>query len=152
TVELRRSGLDIPVFGGDAMGSPALIQDGGEAVEGTVVASFFHPGEPRPEVAAFVADFQSRYQVLPDPAAALAYDCLRLLAEAMRRAPTLSPEEVARTLREIERWPGVTGPFTFDEHGNLVQRKAPKMVVRNGEFVYLPEAEAGDGTPDQEAL
>ena len=139
--ELRNSDLNVPVFGGDAMGSPALFQLGGEAVEGTVVSSFFHPGEPRPEVESFVAAFQSRYDASPDPAAALGYDALRLLAEGMRKAPTPSPEHVTQALREIDGWPGVTGPFTFDEKGDLIERKAPKMIVREGAFAYLSETE-----------
>jgi branched-chain amino acid transport system substrate-binding protein len=143
--EIRRSGLEIPVFGGDAMSSPALIQVGGEAVEGTVVATFFHPGEPRPEVQAFVEAFTERYGTPPDVAAALAYDALRLVATAMRQAPTPAPPDVAAALHALDHWPGVTGPFTFDSQGNLIDRKVPKVVVENGKFVYLPEPADASG-------
>ncbi|MEM7582101.1 MAG: ABC transporter substrate-binding protein [Acidobacteriota bacterium] len=140
--EIRQAGLEMPVFGGDAMSSPALIQVGGEAVEGTVVATFFHPSEPRPEVAAFVEAFAARFDTPPDVAAALGYDALHLLAEAMRQAPTPAPEDVAQALRALDAWSGVTGPFTFDAEGDLVGRAVPKVVVESGEFIYLPEAAA----------
>ena len=139
----RKAGLDVPVFGGDAMSSPALIQAGGEATDGIVVATFFHPDEPRDEVAGFVKAFEGRYGLVPDAAAALGYDCLRLLAEAMRAAPTPAPSDVAAALRGLDAWEGVTGPFTFDEQGNLTGRRVAKSVVRNGKFQYLGSSAVG---------
>lgn len=135
----RRSGFNVPVLGGDAMSSPGLIDVGGEAVEGTVVASFFHPDEPRPEVGRFVEVFRERYGEVPDAGAALGYDSVHLLAQAMRGAASPAPPDVAQALRDLRGWSGVTGPFRFDEKGDLVDRRVIKSVVRNGRFEYLPD-------------
>lgn len=140
--QMREAGLTAPVLGGDAMSSPALLTVGGPAVEGTVVASSFHPGEPRPEVRRFVRAFRARYGVEPDPGSALGYDAVRLLAHAMSRAPTVAPDEVARALHAVRGWQGVTGTFTFDAQGNLTTRRILKMVVHGGRFEYLPESGA----------
>ena len=40
---IRAAGIDVPVLGPDAMSTPGLVDEGGGAVEGTVVASFFIP-------------------------------------------------------------------------------------------------------------
>ncbi len=148
--EIKRSDLDVPVFGGDAMSSPALIQEGGDAAEGTVVATFFHPGEQRPAVESFVEAFEARYDKIPDVAAALAYDALRLLAAAMSQAPTPAPADVAAALRALRDWPGVTGRFTFDDKGNLVGREVPKVVVENGVFIYLAETGESAGATESD--
>lgn len=135
----RRAGFAVPVLGGDAMSSQALITAGGDAAEGTVVTSFFHPDEPRAEVQRFVQAFQEHYGQMPDAAAALGYDAMHLLAQAMNTAPSPAPTEVARALRAVDGWTGVTGPFRFNEKGDLVDRRMIKSVVRNGRFEFLAE-------------
>lgn len=137
----RRAGFDVPVLGGDAMSSQALISAGGDAAEGTVVTSFFHPDEPRAEVQAFVQAFQEHFGQMPDAAAALGYDAMHLLAQAMNAAPSPAPTDVAQALRAVDGWNGVTGLFRFNEKGDLVGRRMIKSVVRNGRFEYLAEAE-----------
>jgi branched-chain amino acid transport system substrate-binding protein len=121
------------------MSSPALTEVGGDAVEGTVVASFFQPKEPRPAVERFVTAFEKKYGVEPDAGAALAYDAVAVLAQALRAAASPAPEDVALALRNLADWQGVTGSFRFDEKGDLIGRRATKSIVRNGKFAYLDE-------------
>jgi branched-chain amino acid transport system substrate-binding protein len=143
--EARRLGITIPVIGTDAMSSPALLTVGGPAVEGTVVASSFHAGEPRPEVRRFVEEFRKRYNADPDPGSALGYDAVMVLAEAMRRARSAAPDDLARTLHEMKDFDAVTGAISFDERGDLETRTLVKMVVRGGAFHYLGDALASAG-------
>ncbi len=133
----RKRGFALPVLGGDAMSSPDFIKAGGDSVEGTVVATFFHPEEPRPEVQEFVAAFRKRYGVDPDASSALGYDAVRLLAHAMNQAASPAPAEVAKVLHDEAGWDGVTGNFKFDQKGELVGRHVIKGVVKNGRLEYL---------------
>jgi len=137
--EARRQGVTMPIYGGDAMSSPGLIAVAGAAAEGTIVATVFHPDEPRPEVRRFAEAFRQRYGAAPDAGSALGYDAIQLLAQAMRRAKSTVPEDVARALHATRGWSGITGAFTFDEHGDLVDKPIVKMVVRGGRFDYVPE-------------
>lgn len=139
-VAAREQGLTIPILGGDAMSSPELITVGGSAVEGTVVATAFHPDEARPEVRRFTVAFEKRYGVAPDAGSALGYDVINLLAGAIRRGRSAVPDSVAKVLHTLRDWRGVTGSFTFDSAGNLVGRPIAKMVVLGGEFAYLPDS------------
>ncbi|HET6232180.1 MAG TPA: ABC transporter substrate-binding protein [Longimicrobiaceae bacterium] len=138
--ELRRQGIRAPILGGDALGIPDALRVGGSAVEGTVVASAFHAGDVRPEVRRFVDAFRKRYGVQPDVGAALGYDAVGVLAQAMRRTPTPTPEHIAAALRSTHAWQGVTGPFTFDDHGDLVDKPVRKMVAHAGRWEYLDES------------
>jgi branched-chain amino acid transport system substrate-binding protein len=136
--EARKYGIDVPILGGDAMSSPALLRAGG-AAEGTVVATPFHPDEPRAEVQQFAAAFRRRYGKSPDAGSAIGYDAVRLIAYAMRTARSAVPDSVAAALRGTRDWKGVTGPFTFTREGDLVDKPVTKMVVRGGKFEFLPE-------------
>jgi branched-chain amino acid transport system substrate-binding protein len=145
--EARKAGLTVPILGGDAMSSPDLISVAGKAAEGTIVASMFHPAEPRAEVQRFTAAFKARYGVAPDAGSAIAYDAVRLLAHAMRQAKSSVPAEVARALHATRDWQGVTGAFTYNGVGDPVGKPVIKTVVRGGRFEYLGDAALAQARP-----
>jgi branched-chain amino acid transport system substrate-binding protein len=137
--QARAAGIRAPIFGGEALGTPALLSLAGNAAEGTIVATVFHPDEPRPEVRRFVEAFRRRYGAPPDAGSAVGYDAVRLLAEAMSRARSVAPDDVAAALRAVREWRGVTGTFSFDEHGNIVGRPLVTTVVHDQRFVLRSE-------------
>jgi branched-chain amino acid transport system substrate-binding protein len=133
----RAMRIAVPIVGGDAMSSPGLMAVAGPAAEGVIVASFFHPDAPRPEVRRFDAAFRAKFGATPDAGSALGYDCVHLLAHAMRQAKSTLPEDIARALREGPAWEGVTGNFAFDERGDIQDKPIILSIVRNGRFEYL---------------
>jgi branched-chain amino acid transport system substrate-binding protein len=139
--QARADGLDVPILGGDAMGVPVLMSAAGAAAEGMLVASYFHPGEQRPEVQKFRAAFQKRFGAPPDAGAALGYDAVQVLVRGMRAAGTSAPDEVARALPTLPAWEGVTGTFKFDEQGATVGKRVVLMKVQDGRFEYLQPGE-----------
>jgi branched-chain amino acid transport system substrate-binding protein len=147
--QARAAGIKAPIFGGDAMSSPGLMAVAGPAAEGMIVASFFHPDEPRPEVVAFKEAFAKRYGAEPDAGAALGYDCVRVLAHAMREGKSAVPDDVARFLHAMPPWKGVTATFQFDESGDIVAKPIVMSVVKSARFQYLapPSSGAGAGRP-----
>lgn len=136
--QARKKGILVPIIGGDAMSSPALMAVAGPASEGVIVASFFHADEPRPEIPKFTTAFTRRYGQPPDAGSALGYDCVQLLAEGMRRAGSAVPDDVAKALHGLQGWRGVTGVFSFDASGDQASRPVVLSVVRNGRFEFLP--------------
>jgi branched-chain amino acid transport system substrate-binding protein len=140
--EMRKMGLNQPVLGGDAMSVPTLMDAGGAAVEGTVVAAAFHAGDPRPEVRRFVEAFRRRYNKDPDAGSAVGYDAIQVLGQALARASSPSPEALTKALRGLPSWNGVTGAIAFDERGDLKNRQMVKLVVRNGRFEPVPQRTA----------
>lgn len=140
----RERGIDVPVLGGDALGTPDFVSLGGRAVEGTVIATAFHPADERESARRFTAAFRQRYGLLPDASAALAYDAVRLLAHGMSRAESVDPDAVAAALHATTGWSGVTGPVAFTDEGDLVERAIGRVVVRNGELAWLDAGPAGN--------
>ncbi|HEX8271369.1 MAG TPA: ABC transporter substrate-binding protein [Longimicrobiaceae bacterium] len=137
--ELRRQGIRVPVLGGDAMGIPDLFTVGGEAVEGTVVSAAFHPDDRRPEVRRFVAAFRARFGTPPDAAAALGYDAVQVMAQAMRRAGKPTPERIAEALHGTRGWHGVTGVFSFAPDGDLADKPVRMVVAHGDRWQFLDE-------------
>jgi branched-chain amino acid transport system substrate-binding protein len=135
--QARAAGLGVPIIGGDAMGAPTLMTIAGGAAEGMVVASFFHPDDPRVEVQQFGAAFRAKFSFGPDAGSALGYDAVHLLARAMKRAGSAAPDDVARALKEMPVWAGVTGPFEFDKQGGAVGKRLVLTQVHGGRFIHL---------------
>ena len=140
----REREIDVPVLGGDALGTADFVSLGGSAVEGTVIAAAFHPGDEREDVRRFSVAFRQRYDRLPDASAALAYDAVRLLAHGMTRAGSIDPDGVADALRATAGWRGVTGLVSFTDDGELVERAIGKVVVRNGQLAWLDDGAEGN--------
>lgn len=140
----RERGIDVPVLGGDALGTSDFVSLGGGAVEGTVVAAAFHPADERAAARRFSEAFRQRFGALPDASAALAYDAVRLLAHGMTRARSADPDGVADALRATADWTGVTGPVAFTGEGDLVEREIGKVVVRDGRLAWLGAGAEGN--------
>jgi branched-chain amino acid transport system substrate-binding protein len=85
----------------------------------------------------FVLKFRRRFGAEPDAGAALGYDAIRLLADAIARGRSSESAVVARALHATHEWAGVTGPVTFDSTGSAIAKPILKLVVRGGHFEYL---------------
>jgi branched-chain amino acid transport system substrate-binding protein len=134
--QTRGAGIEAAFMGGSELDRVEFVQIGGEAVRGTV----FITAVPRINDGARVsADFMAGYQALagrlPGPQAIVAYDATRVLLEALARAiesqgrPTR--DAVVAELGALQDYPGLLGPITFDDEGDLV---APKTYVYRFEF------------------
>lgn len=146
---IRQVGIRQPVFGADGLDSPDLARLAGPAAEGTEVISFFHPAAPLDHVQAFKARYEQRFRQLPDSSAALGYDGVMLLADAIRRAGSTVPDAIAKALRATRGWRGVSGMHNFDEHGNVPDKEIVIQAVRDGRFAYVltSGAKGGAGEP-----
>lgn len=137
---IRETGVTVPVLGGDGLESPDLMRIAGRAAEGTVVVSFFHHDDPRPEVKLFVEAFRKKYGKNPDTWAGQSYDAVKLLAHAIQKAASPAPEKVAHALRSPEGWRGVTGVHLFNERGDVVSKPVILQIVKNGRFEFLVDS------------
>lgn len=108
---LRRAGLPAAsrlVFG-PAAAQPALLEVGGDAVEGALVATDYLPELPGAQNQAFVAAYRERYGKAPDRWAGIGYATGLIAAEAVRNA---GPAPTRSLVREaLERGTSLTLPL-----------------------------------------
>lgn len=130
--QARDLGLTMPIFGGDGWEAPELIQIGGKAVENTYYASHYSSASSAPEVREFVEKYRARFNgETPDSMAPLAYDAIRIIAEAITRAGTTDGPALRDALAATKDFPGVTGRTTIDPQRNA-SKSAVMLTVKDG--------------------
>lgn len=134
--QARQLGITVPFIGGDGWDSPELVSVGGDAAEGCYFSNHFSKESNDPKVADFVKAYREKYRTDPDALAALGYDSLKLLADAMKRAGTTEPSKVTAALAATKDFAGVTGAITLDAHRNP-DKPAVILQVKNGKFAYV---------------
>jgi branched-chain amino acid transport system substrate-binding protein len=82
--QARRQGITVPMVGSDAWSSPELIKLSEGAVEGAYFANHYAADIATPTAQKFIATYQQKYGMAPDDVAALTYDAVGLLAQALR--------------------------------------------------------------------
>jgi branched-chain amino acid transport system substrate-binding protein len=135
-VQARQLGLTVPIFGGDTWDSPALVEIGGQSVEGGYFSAHFSPDSSDPAVKTFVQRFQTRWGQSPDTGTSLGYDAVMVLADAIRRAGSAEGAKIRHALATTKDFPGVTGRITIDAQRNA-SKSAVIFTVKNGKFVYV---------------
>jgi branched-chain amino acid transport system substrate-binding protein len=124
-------GLSGKVYGGDNLSSTDFSVAGADATEGVRISL---PAEPNsPAFSSFQKDYHDRFAEDPDVFAIKSYDALMLLAHAVDTAGD-DPVAVAEYLRTMKPYEGISGPISFDAHGDLAQQKYQRLVYVAGKL------------------
>jgi len=115
--------------------NPDILQAAGRAAEGVLYPHHFDSDSPDAEVRRFQAKYKAKYGRPAEGFAALAYDGIKILGTALTRCGA-DTGCIKTTLYMVRDFPGVTGPTSFDDHGDVSKRIIIKT-VRNGTFVRL---------------
>jgi branched-chain amino acid transport system substrate-binding protein len=136
-LQARQLGITVPLFGGDGWEAPELIQIGGKALEGCYYSTHYSPEVKTEAVQTFVKQFQAKNNgETPDAMAALGYDSVMVLADAIKRAGTTESAKLRDAIAATKDFPGVTGKTTLDEHRNAT-KSAVILTIKDGKFVYV---------------
>ncbi|MFC2594230.1 MAG: ABC transporter substrate-binding protein, partial [Fretibacterium sp.] len=107
----------------------------GKNAEGLVLTSFFFFDPKKPELIAWKDEFVSKAGFEPTAYPGNAYDCVLMLAEAIKN---IGDDKVTRqTIRDsLARTEivGISGPIHFDETGGVV-RKYLIFQIEDGKYV-----------------
>jgi branched-chain amino acid transport system substrate-binding protein len=133
----RELGLNVPFVGGDGWVSDELLKIGGEAMNGCYYSTHFSAENNSPSVRAFVAKYKARWNdETPDAFAALGYDALGMLADALKRAGTTEEPKLRDALAATKDYPGVTGLTTMDAQRDAT-KPATIIAIRDGKLNFL---------------
>ena len=121
----RQLGITAPFLGGDGWTSDDLLKVAGKAADGSYYSSHFAPDTKEPVAQGFTEAYKKRYNgEIPDAMAALGYDAFHVLIDAMKRAKSLSHEDIRAALADTKNLQAVTGKITLN-----AQRDAVKSAV-----------------------
>ena len=127
--EARAAGLTQPILSGDGFDTPLIGQQAGALADDVYYATHVALDSTAPRIRRFVAAYRKRYGRPPQNAfAALGYDTMRLLADAIRRARSAEPRAIRRALAATRRFKMITGTISYAP-GRRVPVK-PVAIVR----------------------
>lgn len=147
--QMQELGMKQRVFGSHRTLGDELIKLAGAAAEGFEAVYPYDPSRKDPIWQDFIARYESRYHEKPDHFAALAYDEMRILLDAICRAG-LNKGRIRDVLTGLTNYKGVTGDMIFDPNCKNI---APLYLghVHDGNIEYRritmdkPYAMVGEG-------
>ncbi|MCF7953439.1 MAG: ABC transporter substrate-binding protein [Spirochaetales bacterium] len=121
-----------PMMGPGQLSTNDLIEMTGDYSEGLRANAVYFKDDVRPVSRNFTDGYYEMWDVYPHDHAALAYDALMIVAEAMEKSGfdrDAIRDEVAKTAG----YDGVTGGTTFDEYGDSIKQFI-KIQILDGEW------------------
>jgi branched-chain amino acid transport system substrate-binding protein len=116
--EARELGVKAVLLGADAWNDQQLFQLGGDALDGAYITSHYSADDPVQAVRDFTSAYKKRYGNSPDQTAARAYDAMKVLADALKRAGTSDPAKLRDAIAQTSKFSGVTGTITINADRN----------------------------------
>ena len=133
--QAKQLGITQPLLGGDGWDAPQLWELGGDALNGDYISNHYSVEDPSPAIQKFVNDFKARYKIAPDALAALGYDAMRVLADAIKRGGTTDGPKLRDAIAATKDFPGVTGVIGINAERNAV-KPAVVLKLQDGKYVY----------------
>lgn len=140
--QFREAGLTGPVIGGDGYDTPDLPATAGAASENVYFTTHAFMDESRGSNAmkAFFASYERLFRRKPENAfAALGYDTVRLLADAIHRAASTDSEPLLAAIQATTGFEGITGRITYPGGGHIPLKAVTIIAVRDGRFTLAAE-------------
>jgi branched-chain amino acid transport system substrate-binding protein len=120
-------GWDKPIVGSDSWGSAETVKLCGEACYGSTSAPTMPLPAPRAPPRPSSTAIKKAYGYVPDDVAALTWDALGLVKQAIR-TPAACPATSKKTappcamqMAKIKTFEGITGNMTFTEEGDPIK-------------------------------
>ena len=132
--QARELGFKGPMVGGDGWDSPELVKIGGTAVENGFFTNHYSPADKRPIVQDFVKKYTAKFGAEPDALAALAYDAMHIMLDAIKRAGSTKGSAIRDALVKTSL-DTVSGKVTFDKNRNPI-KSAVIIEMKDGKQVY----------------
>jgi branched-chain amino acid transport system substrate-binding protein len=131
----RELGIKAPLMGGDGWDSPKLKEIGGKALEGSFFSNHYSDEDQAPMVQEFIKNYKASFGTTPDGLAAMGYDAMKILADAMGRSASFANADVRNAIAATKDYQAVTGIITINEKRDAV-KSAVVLKVTDNSFKY----------------
>ncbi|WP_058301519.1 ABC transporter substrate-binding protein [Gorillibacterium timonense] len=115
--QARELGITVPLLGGDGWDSPKIVEIAGkDALNNTFFSNHYAPDDTSKEIQDFVSAYKKEYSdQTPDALAALGYDSVKLLADAITRAGSTDSGKLKDALAATKDLKLATGTVTLND-------------------------------------
>jgi branched-chain amino acid transport system substrate-binding protein len=135
-------GWDKPIIGSDSWGSSETVELCGKDCYGLFFSTHYAAAGATGDTKAFIDRYNAEFGYVPDDVAALTWDSLRLIQQAIQNAGTISGDikkdrqAVRDALAKIKDFKGITGDMTFTEDGDPIKCAVIVRISEKGEFEF----------------
>ncbi len=133
--QARDLGINAPLLGGDGWDDAQFHTYAGKSVGNAYMSTHASMEDPSTVIQTFVKAFEGKFGEKPNALAALGYDSMMVLADAIKKAKSLSGPDLRDALAQTKDFEGVTGKITINANRDA-EKGAVIMEVTNGTFKF----------------
>ena len=140
--QARDLGYKGPFMGADAWGSAELMTLCGNDCKGQYFSTHYAAAGATGATKTFIDRYQAKYGYVPDDVAALTWDALGIVLQAIKNGERLEPDIramrklVRDNMTRMESFEGITGAISFDKEGDPIKCAVVVQIDDKGEFVF----------------
>jgi branched-chain amino acid transport system substrate-binding protein len=135
--QFRDAGIDGPIVGGDGYDTPDLVKVAGPSTSKVFFTThaLMDASIGTDGIKKFIAAYKAEYGNDPENAfAALGYDTIYLLADAVKRAGSTDSAAVKSAIEQTKDFKGITGSITFSADSHVPQKGVTVIDVEGGKL------------------
>jgi branched-chain amino acid transport system substrate-binding protein len=130
-----------PVMGSDTWGTGDLISLSEGSVEGYYFTTHYAAAGAVGKTKEFIDEYKAAYGYVPDDVAALTFDAVHIILQAIQDAGLTGDlrqdrDNLRAAITSIKSYDGITGKMTFNETGDPEKDVVIVRIV-NGEFTFV---------------
>ena len=133
--QVREAGMETPILGGDGYDTPQLLELAGDNARNVFFTTHQGIYGDAPESKAFSDAFNKEYGKAPDSVfAALGFDGINLMADAITRAGDTNGEKIRDALGQTTGFKGATGEISYKNGSHIPDKSVALIEVKDGKF------------------
>jgi branched-chain amino acid transport system substrate-binding protein len=131
-----------PIVGSDSWGSAETVTLCGKDCYGLYFSTHYAAAGAKGDTKAFIDRYNTKYGYVPDDVAALTWDALRLVQQAIQNTGKITGkvkkdrQAIRDALAKIKNFEGITGNMTFTEEGDPVKCAVIVRISDKGEYEF----------------
>ncbi len=141
-LQMRQAGLTGPVVGGDGYDTPDILSVAGDSANNVYFTThaLMDTELGTDGIKAFIKAYTDEYGHAPENAfAALGYDAMKLLADAITRAGSTDATAIQEAMLSTKDFAGITGSITFANGSHIPQKGVTLIKIDGGKFTLGAE-------------
>ncbi len=141
--QARDLGYKGPFMGSDAWGSAELMSLCGDDCKGQYFSTHYAAAGAVGATKDFIDQYQAKYGYVPDDVAALTWDALGLVLQAIQDGGKIVDDvpEMRKMIRDnmagIKSFQGITGTMSFNEDGDPIKCAVVVKISDDGQFTFV---------------
>ena len=135
-------GFNKPIVGSDSWGSAETVSLCGKDCYGLFFSTHYAAAGAKGATKAFIERYEKKHGYIPDDVAALTWDALHLVQQAIQDTGKLTGkvekdrQAIRDALAKIKDFDGITGKMTFTEEGDPIKCAVIVRISEQGEFEF----------------